>query len=387
MLEDCTPEGKPPSFEGVTVDVFLPSERIALGRQGEQWQSTKWDAERRRRCEEAGVTLIEVPFWWAGDKSSLASTIHRKRPDLLGDPALATGAPSSPEGPPPVAQGNSRDTRAGLKFASQFFARLGGKLGFREMDDWYGLTQRDISVNGGAGILKDFGESIPRALQCVFPDHRWLPWRFKKVPNGFWQDATNRKDFVEWLGKELKFERMEDWYSVTLEQIRRFGGRSLSERYGNSPAEILGAVFPDHRWQPWRFSCAPKGFWDSVDNARDFMEWMSKELNLADLGDWHDVSTEAIRKKGGWDLLNRYGGKLRLLSTLYPLHPWETNGPTGTRHKTQALLFGIVRGLFPQHEAFLEFKHPELVYSPSMHPMQVSERDTNPISSTSSFPP
>jgi hypothetical protein len=36
-------------------------------------------------CLLAGITLVEVPYWWNGSVSSLQSTIHQKRPDLFAD--------------------------------------------------------------------------------------------------------------------------------------------------------------------------------------------------------------------------------------------------------------------------------------------------------------
>jgi hypothetical protein len=40
------------------------------------------DIEKSRICTEAGLTLIEVPFWWDGSHDTLAGTILHRRPDL-----------------------------------------------------------------------------------------------------------------------------------------------------------------------------------------------------------------------------------------------------------------------------------------------------------------
>lgn len=45
------------------------------------------DAEKRRLCEEMGVRLVEVPYWWDGQLASLACTLHRRFPTLLLDNA------------------------------------------------------------------------------------------------------------------------------------------------------------------------------------------------------------------------------------------------------------------------------------------------------------
>jgi hypothetical protein len=41
------------------------------------------DAQKQILCKEAGITLIEVPYWWDRSPLSLAATIQLHRPDLL----------------------------------------------------------------------------------------------------------------------------------------------------------------------------------------------------------------------------------------------------------------------------------------------------------------
>ena len=76
------------------LDVFIPTLGLAFEYQGEQhyrdiyalgnkWSQKLMDEEKRRACEENGITLIEIPYWWNKERSSLMATIHRRRPDLL----------------------------------------------------------------------------------------------------------------------------------------------------------------------------------------------------------------------------------------------------------------------------------------------------------------
>jgi hypothetical protein len=43
-------------------------------------------------CTKEGITLIEVPYWWDGNQSSLLATLYQVRPELvpsgedIGDP-------------------------------------------------------------------------------------------------------------------------------------------------------------------------------------------------------------------------------------------------------------------------------------------------------------
>src|SRR5690349_7901399 len=79
------------------LDIFIPSAALALEYQGGQHfasnslhgspdDNKKRDAQKRRACKEAGITLIEIPFWWDREQDSIAATIHSIRPDLIPHP-------------------------------------------------------------------------------------------------------------------------------------------------------------------------------------------------------------------------------------------------------------------------------------------------------------
>jgi hypothetical protein len=41
------------------------------------------DSSKKACCQDLGITLVEVPYWWKKDKGSLLATIHHIRPDLV----------------------------------------------------------------------------------------------------------------------------------------------------------------------------------------------------------------------------------------------------------------------------------------------------------------
>lgn len=79
------------SGRNLEIDVYLPAERIGFEYQGQQHygdifafgkRPKERDTEKRRECEEAGITLIAVPYWWDRTLVGLRETIREKRPDL-----------------------------------------------------------------------------------------------------------------------------------------------------------------------------------------------------------------------------------------------------------------------------------------------------------------
>ncbi len=45
-------------------------------------QVAERDKQKKVICKELGVDLFVLPYWWDGSLSSLATTIHRLRPDI-----------------------------------------------------------------------------------------------------------------------------------------------------------------------------------------------------------------------------------------------------------------------------------------------------------------
>ena len=66
---------------------------------------------------------------------------------------------------------------------------------------------------GGMALASKYG-SIQDLLSAIYPDFDWLPWRFKTVPNKYWENMDNCKKFMEWAGKELQIKEMSNWYKI-----------------------------------------------------------------------------------------------------------------------------------------------------------------------------
>jgi hypothetical protein len=73
-------------------------------------------------------------------------------------------------------------------------------------------------------VLKRYGGSQLRLLQAVYPDHKWLPWKFQATRAGFWDDLANQRWFFEELMHEHNIDKLEGLYEVTLPHILKAGG-------------------------------------------------------------------------------------------------------------------------------------------------------------------
>ena len=90
------------------LDIFLPTENLAFEYQGEQhyynlyFMRTDWlqqkqrDKQKKEACNENGITLIEIPYWWDRTKDSLMATVKKHRPDLIQDKVCSKPIPDRP---------------------------------------------------------------------------------------------------------------------------------------------------------------------------------------------------------------------------------------------------------------------------------------------------
>jgi hypothetical protein len=87
--------------------------------------------------------------------------------------------------------------------ARSFFDSIRKEAGLWNLEDFYGLSNKQIMSFGGSGILTRFGFSVRQALQHAYPEHEWLEWRFSRAGSNFWNDIQNQRAFMDWVGKEL----------------------------------------------------------------------------------------------------------------------------------------------------------------------------------------
>ena len=102
--------------------------------------------------------------------------------------------------------------------------------------------------------------------------------RLRQVRQGFWDDPANRHRYMHWLGKQLGFRRVEDWYQLSKQRMTEYYGGGLLAHFGDSPSAVLKDYRPDYGWLEWRFAHAPLGFWDEPVNRRRYMDWLGQQV-------------------------------------------------------------------------------------------------------------
>jgi hypothetical protein len=195
-----------------------------------------------------------------------------------------------------------------------------------DLSHWYRIPVEEVVKLGGGRMLRRlFGMSLAAALTDVYPDHKWDSWRFNKAPDNHLQDLAQQRTLLDEIGRRLGITDMQQWYKIQKLQVVKNGGSGLIKMHKDSLQTALQKVYPDHKWLPWLFAKAPKGFWHSIDNQRRFFDWSMEQLNLKQMDDWYSTSKDELASLGGTGLLtHRYNdGLSEALRHIYPNHTWQ----------------------------------------------------------------
>ena len=202
------------------------------------------------------------------------------------------------------------------------------------------MKKEELYKHGAQKLLRQYyNDSLYQALSTVYPTCGFVPWSFQEEPvlRGYWnQPHTHRfftlcfihpvRQFFDWLGVQLKYKKLDDWYFVTAREISMYGGAALlNSYYGDSPfAAVSQSVSWRHNWLPWKFATVPNSFWAAQQNQRRFFDWLALQLGFKSVGDWYAITRDHIYNNGGAGLLSEYYGNSpsAALSTVFPEHKW-----------------------------------------------------------------
>jgi hypothetical protein len=191
-------------------------------------------------------------------------------------------------------------------------------------EQWYEILDKNLVMkNGGSGLLSVV-ESMVKSLASAYPDHKWHFWKFRKVSRNYWRDSANRRAFVEWVAEDMGLTSKDEWYQITLEALTLKGGIRVVE-YHKTVINLFTQLFPEHKWLRWKFRDSMGTFWNSMDNQREYLNWLYEELKLeGGLAGWYKVMTQDVQAHDGATLLVEYKGSLSLLlMSVYSKHEWE----------------------------------------------------------------
>jgi hypothetical protein len=83
-------------------------------------------------------------------------------------------------------------------------------------------------------------------------------------------------------------------------------------------------IYPEHKWDPWKFVTIPKLWFDSVENERVFFERLleDKGFKPTDFTELYHITYQEVRDYGGYEILKKRKSLSNALQELFPEHKW-----------------------------------------------------------------
>jgi len=201
---------------------------------------------------------------------------------------------------------------------------LSKQLGYTKIEDWYKITTKDFKNNNGSYLTTKY-KGFKNLIKSIFNNYNWLDWKFNVTVVGFWKNLDNQKIFMNWLGIELGYTKIEDWYKISYKEIiNNYGSRLLGKFYNNSPIKLIKTIYSNEKWLEWKFLQVPQGFWKNLDNQKKYMKWLSKQLGYTKIEDWYKIKRKDFINNYGYGLLSHHynTSPIRLIKTIFNNYEW-----------------------------------------------------------------
>ena len=77
------------------------------------------------------------------------------------------------------------------------------------MEDWYGVTKRQLNEHGGRSLWKHHS-TIESLLRAAYPDYPWKSTLFARLAGGRWQPEYQKESLGN-LGQKLGVKEVIVW--------------------------------------------------------------------------------------------------------------------------------------------------------------------------------
>lgn len=121
----------------------------------------------------------------------------------------------------------------------------------RRAEDWALVSNAAVRQMGGSGLLSRYSYSLLNALKDVYGEEEeaWCLYRCRpSVPAGHWEDKENIRAYLLHVREQLGLREKEDWFRVSMEQIRDAATSGASLFHKMPLIDALRVAFPNEDW-------------------------------------------------------------------------------------------------------------------------------------------
>jgi hypothetical protein len=132
---------------------------------------------------------------------------------------------------------------------------VGAKIGVKgsELSPWYNVNVDLLRKNGlNIRLHQSYEHSYYLMLKSVYPEHDWVPWKFKVLPKNLDRYPEIIERALGFIEAETGIKRPEDWYELSTPTLRKLGVSAVITKLGGL-FEILRKHRPAFPWEEDKF--------------------------------------------------------------------------------------------------------------------------------------
>ena len=239
----------------------------------------------------------------------------------------------------------------------KFIDTIRNNFNLKSVDDWNSLTTKQIVNFGGYSLLNKFSLF---EIKCLgFPNGENVFMKPKKSA-GYWDKEENILKFLKQIKEKLNLKTIEDWNTLSTNDIISFGGSMLFNNYSLYDIKCLG--YPDGKLQFDEPNKHP-GFWDNNENIQLFLNKLKQKYNICSPDDWKRISKTQVYSSGGGGFISKCilnQENRNELEKKFPEIQYLSQKSKLVGRSSQRWLFLQVQKLFPNEEIVEDYFHSEI---------------------------
>ncbi len=102
-------------------------------------------------------------------------------------------------------------------------------------------------------------------------------------------------------------------YNINITEFKANGGENLLKIHNNSIFDVLNSHFPDFEFLPWLFIPVQRGYFDSLETRRNYINWLVKTVGVENPG---KLKNKDFVGNGGSGLLVKFGSAQKIVESL-----------------------------------------------------------------------
>tara|TARA_B100000035_G_scaffold285668_1_gene269411 strand:+ start:4310 stop:5911 length:1602 start_codon:yes stop_codon:yes gene_type:complete len=196
---------------------------------------------------------------------------------------------------------------------------LGEKLRYKNMNDWYKITNKNFKNNGLNELLKNYyNHSSIIFVKKIFQEKVWFEPKFNRTTNNYWTNYNNRIEGILYYLKENNITNIYDINGIDIGNSYLSGlcSKYYSGKYANMFIELL----PDKNLLPWKFNM--NNCWNDDNICKSYLKWLGEILGYNVEEDWYNINLDYFNNNYGGGLTSKFNNSPSKIIMKYIDYEW-----------------------------------------------------------------